>query len=357
MLDFLRVILSPLVFVYMFITKIRNWLFDKNIFRVIKVDAKIISVGNLTVGGSGKTPAVMMISEMLKTKKKKVGVLSRGYGRNSFGYIYVSDGEKIKTSVDECGDEMYFMSDELKVPTAVAERRVDGAKRFIKDSGVDTIILDDAFQHRWIYRDVDVVIIEQSFLNKVGQFRFIEFPLGIEQRMLPLGLMREPFSSLNRASVVIINRKFSERTKIPKKLKKYFEDKQVFTGYFVAKGIYDVKTHHFFNTNEFQGQKSLLVCGIARPESFLKALEKNNIDITNKMIFPDHKNYTLKEVQDIRKKFYDTNSYSVLTTQKDAVKFTKYSKELDDIDIYYLKIELKLDEEEKFNELILKSIN
>ncbi|MEW6702962.1 MAG: tetraacyldisaccharide 4'-kinase, partial [Bacteroidota bacterium] len=289
-------------------------------------------------------------------KKKKAGVLSRGYGRSSFGYIYVSDGEKIKTSVDECGDEMYFMSYELNVPTAVAERRVDGAKRFIKDSGVDTIILDDAFQHRWIYRDVDVVIIEQSFLNKAAQSKFIGIPM-VEQRMLPLGLMREPFSSLNRAGIIIINRKFSGRTEIPEKLKKYFENKQVFTGYFIEHGIYDVKTHHFFNTEEFQGQKSLLVCGIARPESFLKALEKNNIDITNKMIFPDHKNYTLKEVHDIRKKFYDTNSYSVLTTQKDAVKFTKYSKELDDIDIYYLKIKLKLDEQEKFNELILKSIN
>lgn len=348
MLDFLRIILSPLVIFYSLITKIRNLFFDKNIFPAAKVDAKIISVGNLTVGGSGKTPATMMIAKKLKEKNRKVGLLSRGYGRSSIGYVYVSDGNSINTSVDKCGDEMYFMSEELKVPAAVAEHRVDGAKQFIKDSNVDTIILDDAFQHRWIYRNVDVVIIDQRFLDKDGQ---------IEQYLLPLGSMREPFESLKRSDIIIINRKFSGVNKIPEKLEKYFEGKKVFTGYYEAVGFYDVKNHHFFNMNEFQGQKSLVVCGIARPYSFLNALERNKIDITNKMIFDDHKNYSLKEVHDIRKKFYDTNSYSVLTTQKDAVKFIKYSKELDDIDIFYLKIELKLDEQNKFDELIIKSIN
>ncbi len=348
MLKFFRLISSPLVFVYSFIVKVRNAFFDKNIFSFVKVNAKVISVGNITVGGSGKTPTVMMIASFLKSVNKKVGVLSRGYGRSSLGYIYVSDGNNINSTVDECGDEMYFMSEELKVPTAVSERRVDGTRQFIDDSGVDTIILDDAFQHRWIRRDVDVVIFDQSFLDKTGQ---------IEQRMLPLGSMREPFDSLKRADIIIINRKFSDKMEIQNKLKKYFENKNVFTGFYQADGIYDVKTHKFFSMNDFQGQKSLVVCGVALPFSFLNALEKNKIDITNKMIFPDHKNYTLKEVQNIRKKFYDTNSYSVLTTQKDAVKLNKFSKDLDDIDIFYLKIELKLDEQKKFNELIIKTMD
>lgn len=348
MLEFLRILLSPFVIVYTLVTKIRNWFFDKNIFLATKVNAKVISVGNLTVGGSGKTPAAMMIAEALKTKERKVGLLSRGYGRNSYGYFYVSDGYKINVTVDESGDEMYFMADELKVAAAVAENRVEGAQQLIKDSKVDTIILDDAFQHRWIYRDVDVVIIDQKFLVKVGQ---------MEQRMLPLGLMREPFDSLKRANIIIINRKFSESAEIPAKLKKHFMNKKVFTGYYQPVGFFDVKTHHFFDMSEFQGQKSLVVCGIARPHSFLNVLEKNKIDITNKMIFDDHKNYSLNEVQDIRKKFYDTNSYSVLTTQKDAVKLIKFSKELDDIDIFYLKIELKIDDQKIFDELIIKSIN
>lgn len=345
---FLRITLIPFVFIYSSIIKIRNWFFDNKIFHISKTGSKVISIGNITVGGSGKTPAVMMITEFLKNNNKKVGILSRGYGRNTLGYQFVSSGDKINTTVDECGDEMYFMSEELQVPTAVAEHRVEGANKLIRDSGIDTIVLDDAFQHRWIHRDVDIIIFDDSFLNKVGQS---------EQKMLPLGSLREPFESLKRADLIIINRKFAGKTEIPVKLNKYFKNKKVFTGYYQIKGIYDVKTHRFFDKNEFQGQKSLVVCGIARPESFLEVLAKNEIDITNKMQFPDHKNYSLKEIQQIRKKYYDTNSYSVLTTQKDSVKFNKYSKELDDIDIYYLKIELKIDEQQEFNELILKSIN
>ena len=169
--------------------------------------------------------------------------------------------------------------------------------------------------------------------------------------------MREPFESLSRADIIIINRKFSDRADIPEKLINNFKNKIVFNGYYVATGIFDVKSHKEFSLEEFQGQKSLVVCGIARPYSFLNVLEKNKIDIKNKILFPDHKNYTLKEIQDIRKKFYDTNANSVLTTQKDAVKLFKFSKDLDDIDIYYLKIKLMLDNQDEFEKLLIDRIN
>jgi tetraacyldisaccharide 4'-kinase len=347
LLNFIRIILSPLTFVYALIIRIRNYFFNIGLFKITKVNAFVISVGNLTVGGSGKTPAVIFLAEILKKYKKKIGILSRGYGRNSYGYIYVSDGNKIFTTVDECGDEMYLVSDELKVPTAVSERRVVGAKRLISNSGVNIILLDDAFQHRWIYRNLDIVMIDQRFLLKTN---------SIEQKILPLGLMREPFESIDRADVIIINRKFSEKAEIPEKLSDRFKNKIVFYGYYLATGIYDVKSHHEFTIEEFQGQKSLVVCGIARPHSFLSVLENNNIDIRNKMLFPDHKNYTLKEIQDIRKKFYDTNATCVLTTQKDAVKLIKFSKDLDDIDIYYLKIKLVLDNQEEFEKLLINKV-
>lgn len=347
MLKLIRIILSPLTIIYAFIIKVRNFCFDKKIFKITKVNAFIISVGNITVGGSGKTPTVIYLAEIMKKFNIHAGILSRGYRRSTSGYLFVSDGEKIKATVDECGDEMYLISTETKLPTAVSERRVEGAKRLIIDSSVDVIILDDAFQHRWLYRDIDILIFDQRFLNKTDQ---------IEQKLLPLGLMREPFESISRADAIIINRKFSEKSKIPEKLQKYFTNKKIFNGYYKAGGIFDVKTHKKFSLEEFRGQKSLVVCGIAKPYSFLSVLENNHIDITNKILFPDHKNYTLKEIQNIRKKFYETNAYSVLTTQKDAVKLIKYAKELDDIDIYYLKIELKLEEQELFEKFILSKL-
>ena len=104
---------------------------------------------------------------------------------------------------------------------------------------------------------------------------------------------------------------------------------------------------------EFRGQKSLVISGIARPYSFLSVLENQDIDIKNKILFPDHKDYTLTDVEKIRKAFYETNSQSVLTTQKDAIKLTNFSKELDDIDIYYLRIALNIENNSIFHDLIL----
>jgi len=178
----------------------------------------------------------------------------------------------------------------------------------------------------------------------------------MDQNLLPTGLMREPFSSVKRAGVIIINRKFSELMPIPPVLLPFLESKKVFYGSYKATGIFDVKTHSFYRTEEFGGQKSLVVSGIARPASFLDALRQNKINIENQLIFTDHKHYTEKEIQLIRKKFYSTNSHSVITTSKDAVKLSEFSKELDDIDIYYLKIELQIDNDAEFINLIMKKI-
>jgi tetraacyldisaccharide 4'-kinase len=345
LLKLIRILSSPFSLVFYLIIKIRNLLFDKGIFNITRCNARIISIGNITVGGSGKTPAVIYVTELLKKAGKKVGVLSRGYRRKSKGYLLVSDGKEIKCSVDECGDEMYYLTTDTNVPTAVCERRVKGVNNFLNDVKLDTVVLDDAFQHRWIHRDLDIVVIDQRFLLKTDE---------IEQNMMPLGMMREPFASLDRAGIVILNRKFSEKKPVPDNLKKYLENKVVFHGYYQTSGFYDVKSFQHYPVSDFVGQKSLIVCGIARPYSFFGVLEQNNIDFANKMIFADHKDYNLKEVQSIRKQFYDTNAYSVLTTQKDAVKFSKFSKELDDIDIYFLKIELKIEEEDLFIEKLNK---
>lgn len=344
MLTVIRIILSPFALLYWCVIRVRNYLFNTGIFKSKQIESTIVSIGNITVGGSGKTPTVLYVANLLKQTGKNIGILSRGYGRKTKNYLLVSKEDGPEVKVEECGDEMYLVSDELRTPSAVCENRVVGANRLINDTGVNGIVLDDAYQHRWIKRDLDILIYDQRFLNKVG---------NLDQNMIPLGLMREPFSSTDRADIVLINRKFSKKKEIPDKLKHYFEDKKVFWGYYEATGIYDLKTHHFYNLDDFHGDKSLVICGIARPYSFLKILEEHNIDIRNKILFPDHKHYTHKEIQAIRKKFYETNSYSVLTTQKDAVKLTEFAKELDDIEIYYIKIELKIEKKDEFDKEIL----
>jgi tetraacyldisaccharide 4'-kinase len=344
---FLRFILFPFVPLYGWIISIRNYFFNAGIFKSHKVDAKIISIGNIVIGGSGKTPTVMYIINLIKNAGIKVGVLSRGYGRKSKGYQLVSDGKEIFCDVVNCGDELILTVTECRVPAAACERRVEGAKKLLMQTDVDSIILDDAFQHRWIKRDLDILIFDQYFLSKPG---------GIDQNLIPTGLMRESFTSVKRADLIIINRKFSDYMPIPSVLLPYFEGKKIFNGYYRTAGIIDVKNNKFYSVEEFRNQKSLVVSGIARPASFLNVLRQYNINVDNQLLFKDHKHYTEKEVQRIRKKYYASNSNSVITTSKDAVKLNQYDRQLDDIDIYYLKIELEIDNKEEFENLIIEKL-
>jgi len=347
-LKYLLEVLSPFAVPYSAIMNIRNYLFDKGIFKEERVNAKIISVGNLTVGGSGKTPTVVYITKLLKKHDVKVGVLSRGYGRNSKGFKLISDGIDLKLSVNDSGDEIVQVAVECKVPAAVSEKRALGAKKLIAETGVEAIVLDDAYQHRWIARDLNILIFDQRFLMKRD---------SIEQKTLPMGRMRESFSAVDRADLVLINRKFNEKRELSKRFKDIMANKKIHYGFYKTVGLIDVKSEQLYSLQEFEGQKSLVVCGIARPFSFLKVLEDNKINITNRMLFKDHKEYEEKEVQLIRKKFYDSNSYSVITTEKDYVKLREFRKELDDIDIYYLKIDLQIENEDEFNNRILEIVN
>jgi tetraacyldisaccharide 4'-kinase len=344
-MKFLKLILYPLTLGYAFIIWLRNYLFDKNVFKSRSVDAKIFSVGNISVGGSGKTPVTIYLTTLLKLGGFKVGVLSRGYGRKSRGYIFVSDGKKFITTVDKSGDEIYHTVLDCSVPAAVSENRVKGAENLIKDSGVNAIVLDDAFQHRWIKRDVDLLVIDQRFLTEKSFFI---------NNLLPTGVMREQLNSIKRADVVIINRKFMQKKNISVKFNKYFNGRKIFTGYYKAISFFDLKHNTEHSLEEFQGQVSLVVSGIATPFSFLNVLSQNKVDTDNKLIFKDHKRYTFDDVQRIRQLFYSTNSHSVVTTEKDAVKLSKFSREMDDIDIYYLKIKFSLDDEDSFKGFIFK---
>ena len=341
----LKIILYALTPVYAFIIWLRNYLFDKNVFKSRSVNAKVYSVGNISVGGSGKTPVTIYLTALLKLSGSKVGVLSRGYGRKSKGYVLVSDGSNILTSVEKSGDEMFHTVLDCEVPAAVAENRVKGAEKLIRDTGVNVIVLDDAFQHRWINRDVDLLVIDQRFLTEKSFFI---------NNLLPTGVLREPLKSIRRADAVIINRKFMEKKIIPQEYNKYLEGINIFTGYYKAISFFDLKHKTEYSLEDFQGQKSLVVSGIATPFSFLNALRQTKVDTQNKLIFRDHKQYTYDDIQRIRQLFYSTNSHSVVTTEKDAVKLTRFSRELDDIDVYYLKIKFNLDDEDGFKDFIFK---
>lgn len=348
MTKILRILSLILVPIYYVIISVRNFLFDIGLFNSTSVNVKIISIGNIVVGGSGKTPFAIYISKLLKRLGWKPSVLSRGYGRKSKGFILVSkDGQNL-VDVDKCGDEMYHTVIECQIPGAVSERRTEGAKKLITEVDTNVIVLDDAFQHRWIKRDLDLILIDQKFLTDKSI---------LSQSLLPAGLMREPFKSLNRADAIILNKKFSngDHSSIEKELRKY--NKPVFIAYYKAISFVDMTRKTEYSTEDFNGQDSLVVSGVANPDSFLTILNKTGVNTQNRLIFKDHKNYTIKNVQKIRKTFYTTNAHSVVTTEKDAVKLLKFAREFDDIDIFYLKIALVIENEEKFIEFLENNLN
>lgn len=347
-MTFLKILLTPLVPVYALIIGLRNLFFDKSVFKSKKVDAKVVSVGNLTIGGSGKTPFVIYLTNMLKNSGYNPSVLSRGYGRNTKGYLLVSkDGEPL-TEVQNCGDEIYQTVIECKVPAAVCENRVEGANKLLREVETNIIILDDGFQHRWIKRDIDIVLFDQKFLLDNSIFN---------QSLLPLGIMREGFSSLHRADAIIINRKFCKEINNSLIEKFRIFNKPIFTSYYKAMSFVDMTRKTEYSIEDFNGQESLIISGIANPTSFLSVLKDVGVNTENKIIFRDHKNYTLKEVNRIRREYYKTNSHSVVTTEKDAVKLLQFSREFDDIDIFYLKIALCMDDEESFKRYLSENLN
>lgn len=347
-MKFIKFLLVPFVPIYAVIIYIRNLFFDNSVFKSESVDAKIISIGSITVGGSGKTPLVIYVTNLLKILNFNVGVLSRGYGRKTSGYKLVSKGDEILTSVEDCGDEIYHTALECKVPAAVSENRVRGAKKFIQETEVNTIVLDDAYQHRWIDRNLDLVIIDQSFINSRNFFTHSLFPAGD---------LRESYNSLKRADAFIINRKFFDKKELDTRIIVHLGDKNIFTAYYKAISFVDVIRGIEYKLEDFKGQESLVVSGIANPKSFLKVLDNAHVNTENKLIFRDHKNYNLKDVQKIRKSFYTTNSHSVVTTEKDAVKLSRFKKEFDDIEIFYLKINLCMDDEESFKQYLINKLN
>ncbi len=341
LLDVAQVMTLPFIPIYSVPVKLRNLFFDFGWFRQQKVDAKIVSVGNITVGGSGKTPMSIYVIKTLQSINIKVAALSRGYGRETTGFREVSDGTQMYLEVQNSGDEMYLTALECSCPAAVSESRVEGAIELIQKYKPDVIVLDDAFQHRWIKRDLDIVLFDQRFLMQNNPLR---------KMSLPTGSMREPFSSLIRADCVVINRKFSARADADKKIDRFADGKKIFHACYNALGFIDVRNGRQYNPADFQGQISLAVCGIASPHSFFSALGSMKISAEHRIVFKDHKRYKNEEVQKIRKEFYAKNCYSVVTTQKDAVKLMQFKEELDDIDIYYLKIELEIEEREEFKE-------
>jgi len=261
-----------------------------------------VSVGNISAGGSGKTPFVMLLGELLKARGIKFDVLSRGYGRESRGVLLVDPGGLPK----QFGDEPLLIARKLQVPVIVGEDRYEAGKFAESKFGAQLHLLDDGFQHRSLARDFDIVLVT---------------PQDASDRLLPAGRLREPLTSLDRADAVVLASGASEDS-FP------LRDKTVWK---VRRGIVakDVPP------------RPIVFCGIARPQNFLLQLRAANIEPAAQAFYRDHHAYSEKDVRELIELRQRSEADGFVTTEKDAVNLGPYLASLAPLSVIPVRMELE----------------
>src|SRR6056297_604581 len=310
----LSFILFPLSILYGLGIYIRNKLFDFGILPSKSFDIPIIGIGNITVGGTGKTPHVEYLVELLKDEFK-TATLSRGYKRKTSGFVLAGENSKVK----DIGDEpMQIKTKNPDITVAVDNKRVHGIKKLkntIKD--LDLVLLDDAYQHRYVKPNLNILLIDYNHpINK-------DF-------LLPLGNLREPVYQKRRANIIIFTKapydfQPIQRRVILNKLKPFPYQTIYFTTleYGKPQAIYPHVAGHEVFKNISQDTSILLVTGIADPRPLKKYLENNLSKQINSVIFADHRNYSDADINKIEKKFkqIENKDKVIITTEKDAIRF------------------------------------
>ena len=318
------VLLWPFSILYGVVMHFRNFCYDKGLIKSYAVDCKVISVGNITIGGSGKTPTVQYIFEKLSSLGKRVAVISRGYGRSTKGGLLVSDGRTILSTSEEAGDEPYLLAKScFGAIVAVDEDRVRMARKIVEQFSPHVIILDDAFQHRRIRRDLDIVMIRSGK------------PFG-NGFMLPAGPLREPLKNLRRAHLILVN---GENDPVKEEMAK--ERIPVVN---IRYKVHEIRNKNGrFPAETLFAKDVVAFCGIANPKSFLQTLDEFSVNILDFATFQDHHQYTTTELLQLRSRSKRLASNYIVTTEKDWVKLPK--DELDE-DWLYLRIRIVPENEE-----------
>lgn len=337
--------LLPVSWLYVAGVWLRNMLFDSGWLNTASVQVPVISVGNITTGGTGKTPFVEYLVRYCLDHGRKVSVISRGYKRRTQGTVVVSDGSSVKADVYSSGDEPYQIA--TRFPGAVVvvdERRARGAEVAVHHHHADAVILDDGFQHRSLHRDLDIVLVDDSV------------SLG-SMAILPAGHLREPLSSLQRADLVVVTR--SMQSGNAESVLRGFDGPIVRTR-MRSTGCYSLLNGQQYSGRNLGTLKGIALCGIGNPHSFEAMLLEQDIHSSTMMNFPDHHHYSESDVRDIRREFETLNADFVVTTEKDAVRLSPLLRggSFEPHQFLYLAIELfVVDGESTLHHLIDSTLN
>jgi len=319
----LKFILSALLFffpVHLLFIFLKNLLYDFGVLKGKKVGARVVSVGNIALGGTGKTPTTIAIANFLERNGYTVGIVSRGHGRKNISNSFLLKNQSWR----ECGDEVVLLKNNTSSNTRifVSLNKVYAAKQLSK-MGCNIILLDDGFQHRKIGRDIDIVLLGRDNQSKKCQLIY------------PYGFLREPFCYLKRADIIISTKNNLIKSTSP--LSDYALNLQINEEVLSSGSIKNI--HSLANKSGI-----VSVCSIGDPENFSKTLEILNINVNKKLVFPDHWPFSLNDIEKINRIASKEGLKHAVCTEKDFVKLIEFEHELE-VDISAVAIKHQLSEE------------
>ena len=313
---------------FLFWSRLRNFLYDRKILSSVSATTFTISIGNLTWGGTGKTSLILALAHNLIANGFLVAILSRGYRRKTTGPLVVSEGSGLLCTWEQSGDEAYMLATSLpRAIVAVAEDRPAGL-RLVETLSPDVILLDDAFQHRKVNRDLDLVLVDAS--EDITQLK-----------MIPFGKLREEPGSLKRADAVVLTHSIEPNSQTTTWISDNI-DRPVFHGNYVTTGdslVYKKKIGAF--------------CAIGAPHHFYRLLEREGAELVITKSFRDHHVFTKQEISDFRARAKELGAQFIITTTKDLVRINP--EWLDDF-IKVLNVKLHIAEESIFFDFVLERL-
>ncbi|MBI3417338.1 MAG: tetraacyldisaccharide 4'-kinase [Verrucomicrobia bacterium] len=332
--------------IFQVIVKARRFLYNVRIFRDSTLGVQVIAIGNITVGGTGKTPVVEKFARQLQDEGRTVAILSRGYrskppplGRRLLNKLFlredvtpprvVSDGKSLLLDSETAGDEPYMLASNLKdVIVLVDKDRVKSGRYAIEKFGCDTLLLDDGFQYwklRGRRRDIVLIDCQQPFGNK---------------HLLPRGTLREPASHLARASTIFITKSDGNTAELRAQIARHNSTAGIIECIHAPLYFEDVFSGERAGLDFLKGKKVAALSGIAQPESFEESLRKIGGELVYSKRFADHHRFTQQEILNAINRGKKRQAQVIITTQKDAVRFPKIDRR--DLPIYFMRVEIKI---------------
>jgi tetraacyldisaccharide 4'-kinase len=324
----------------------RAALYENRLFETRRLNTPVISVGNMTVGGAGKTPCVAFLARFLRDEGYEVAILSRGYKRESRGLVEVSNGREILCGPNESGDEPFLLANLCPGARVVVDRDRYAAGKWLESRApVSVFILDDGYQHMRLARDLNLLLVDASE------------PLD-QARMIPFGRLREPVTAMRRAGAVIVTRsdQLFDRQAFENAMARFARaGTPVFYGRHKMTELIRLDGDGVASPCDFAGKRVAAMSGVARPDRFIADLESLGMEIALRRDFDDHHRYTREELSEIVANAREARAEAVITTEKDAANLPRGAA--GPLPIFAARIEFACENEQALKTLVRQTVD